>query len=94
MVGYRPTMWPAIAAEQIRFSPSCARCGSTVDLEAHHIVPLASGGTNELSNLLTLCHDCHRAQHRGKPRKHDPSRTIQEALLIGGQLPRRERRGL
>jgi len=79
-VGYRPMMWSAIAAEQIRLYPKCNRCGRTKDLEAHHIRALKSGGSNELSNLLTLCHDCHRAQHGMKPRKNDASRTIQGAL--------------
>lgn len=80
MIGYRPMMWPRIAAEQIILYPQCQRCGSTKSLEAHHIVALHSGGSNELSNLTTLCHDCHRAQHKGMPRKRDPSRTIQGAL--------------
>jgi 5-methylcytosine-specific restriction endonuclease McrA len=80
MVGYRPMMWSAIAAEQIRLHPVCSRCGNTKELEAHHIRALKSGGSNELSNLITLCHDCHRAQHRGMPREHDTSRTIQGTL--------------
>jgi 5-methylcytosine-specific restriction endonuclease McrA len=79
-VGYRPMMWPSIAAEQVRLYPVCSRCGSTKYLEAHHIRPLHSGGSNGLSNLTTLCHDCHRAQHRSKPRKHDSTRTLQGAL--------------
>lgn len=81
-VGYRPMMWPAIAAEQIRLYPSCSRCGSVQNLEAHHIRPLHSGGSNELSNLITLCHDCHRAQHKSKPRENDASRTVQGALSV------------
>ena len=80
-VGYRPMFWPAIAAEQIRLHPACSRCGSTKNLEAHHIVALKSGGSNELSNLITLCHGCHRAQHKGKPREHDSNRSLQGALI-------------
>lgn len=34
-----------------------------VPLEAHHILPIAEGGTNELSNLITLCYDCHKLEH-------------------------------
>jgi len=80
MIGYRPMMWSAIAAEQTSLHPVCARCGNTGYLEAHHIVALKSGGSNELSNLITLCHPCHRAQHRRMPRNRDPSRTLQVAL--------------
>lgn len=42
----------------------CVNCGATdVELHAHHIVPLRSGGTNNLPNLTTVCHDCHQAIH-------------------------------
>ena len=80
IVGYRPMMWPTIANEQITLFPACSRCGSIQHLEAHLIRALHSGGSNELSNLTTLCHPCHRAQHKGIPRKNDPTRTIQGAL--------------
>jgi len=80
MIGFRPVLWGTIAAEQVRLYPVCSRCGEKKNLEAHHIRALKSGGSNELSNLTTLCHDCHRAQHPGMPREHDTSRTIQGAL--------------
>ena len=34
------------------------RCGSTQYLEVDHIFPYSLGGTNELSNLQTLCRKC------------------------------------
>jgi 5-methylcytosine-specific restriction endonuclease McrA len=37
----------------------CTECGSTVDLEVHHRIPLADGGTDRRSNLVTLCATCH-----------------------------------
>ncbi|MGH0427622.1 HNH endonuclease, partial [Bacillus pretiosus] len=30
----------------------CANCGEINDLDIHHIVPLAKGGTNRISNLV------------------------------------------
>lgn len=47
----------------------CQNCGqkagkrSNVELHAHHIVPLKDGGSNQFSNLQTLCEDCHKAVH-------------------------------
>lgn len=38
-------------------------CGSNKYLQIHHIVPISEGGTNNLSNLLTLCGRCHRRWH-------------------------------
>lgn len=35
-------------------------------LEVHHIVFRSQGGTDEESNLITLCHTCHKDLHNGK----------------------------
>lgn len=32
-------------------------------LEAHHIVPLAEGGADEITNVVALCPNCHRKMH-------------------------------
>jgi 5-methylcytosine-specific restriction enzyme A len=36
----------------------CKSCGETSKLAIDHIIPLASGGSNDLSNLQTLCISC------------------------------------
>lgn len=43
------------------------------ELEVHHVVPIAAGGSHDLSNLITLCRRCHMAVH-GEIRSidHDP----------------------
>ena len=41
----------------------CTQCGATSDLEVHHIVPRAEGGTNDPDNLVTLCANCHSDSH-------------------------------
>ena len=38
----------------------CCSCGSRENLEVDHIIPLAKGGANDLSNLQTLCSVCNR----------------------------------
>lgn len=35
-------------------------------LEVHHIVFRSQGGSDEESNLITLCHTCHKGLHSGK----------------------------
>ena len=42
----------------------CQRCGRSGRLEAHHIVEIAHGGTNDQGNLQSLCRTCHIEQHR------------------------------
>jgi len=47
----------------------CNSCGATTDLTVDHIVALANGGTNDLSNFQTLCRSCNsRKQHQFDPR--------------------------
>lgn len=44
---------------------SCVRCGASgfgVRLEAHHRIPFAHGGSDNLPNLETLCFECNRGQ--------------------------------
>lgn len=58
---------------------TCQRCGefhadrsefnvpipvSDGSLEVHHIVPVSEGGDDSPGNLVTLCHECHKAVHR------------------------------
>lgn len=45
----------------------CLRCGSTTDLEVHHIIPVSRGGSDETANLATLCSDCHKDARLSNP---------------------------
>ena len=42
---------------------TCQKCKlqnkTSTKLEAHHIIPLGVGGNDNISNLITLCFDCH-----------------------------------
>lgn len=48
----------------------CAKCGSTEDLNVHHILSFAKypEARYDIDNGITLCYDCHLAAH-GKKRK-------------------------
>ena len=58
----RDTIPPAIRFKVLkRDRHTCTGCGARapdVELEVDHIVPVSRGGTDELSNLRTLCKDC------------------------------------
>ena len=54
----------------------CQRCGGVVDLEVHHVIPVAQGGEPYgLDNLLTVCAECHLSKHL------DPERRAWRRLL-------------
>lgn len=42
---------------------TCVNCGSDLDIEYHHIVPLKLGGSNRLTNIVPLCYVCHKIAH-------------------------------
>ncbi len=44
----------------IRDKGRCVKCGSNKNLEIHHIIPHAKGGSSRLENLQLLCRDCNR----------------------------------
>jgi len=43
----------------------CQHCGSKEHLEVHHIIYRSQGGTDDVNNLITLCHECHQGVHKG-----------------------------
>ena len=47
----------------------CVKCGSTEHICLHHIIHRKDGGSDDLSNLMQLCVDCHRMEHPELPAK-------------------------
>ena len=48
----------------------CCNCGSTSDLQYHHIIPIVIGGKDINSNMCCLCYDCHyKLHHNGEDKK-------------------------
>ena len=57
--GYREVSNAIKKAVKQRDKHQCVKCGSRNDLEVDHIVSDAKGGNSLMSNLQTLCHNCH-----------------------------------
>jgi 5-methylcytosine-specific restriction endonuclease McrA len=55
-----------------RDNHQCQSCGKThqnSQLQIDHIIPLATGGSNDISNLQTLCSQCNqKKKHHFDPR--------------------------
>jgi HNH endonuclease len=43
----------------------CRHCGDRNGIHPHHVIYQSHQGPNELTNLITLCAQCHRAHHDG-----------------------------
>ena len=41
----------------------CQKCGSRTNLEVHHHQFRSRQGDDSEDNLITVCHNCHRAIH-------------------------------
>lgn len=50
---------------KIRDNYECQLCGSQDHIEGHHIVDVAFGGAADSDNIISLCHEHHKAVHRG-----------------------------
>jgi 5-methylcytosine-specific restriction enzyme A len=52
-----------------RDNHQCQSCGRSSKLTIDHIIPLAKGGSNDISNLQTLCTSCNsQKKHYFDPR--------------------------
>lgn len=51
-------VWRAIRAAHLEREPKCRFCGKRAT-EVDHIKPKSEGGTDERSNLRSLCKPCH-----------------------------------
>ncbi len=69
--------WKRIRDSYVKTHPFCEECyekGILVPVaEVHHVIPLADGGTNERSNLRSLCRACQLKAHgeRGALKKRE-----------------------
>lgn len=62
---YPPDWRERQAAVRERAGHRCERCGKPGrPLHTHHKVPRHQGGNHRLDNLVVLCEECHRRQHR------------------------------
>lgn len=67
----------------------CANCLQTEHLEYHHIIPLAIGGTNNLSNYVCLCAHCHNLLHG----KETPINTLSKSELTKMGMQKAKEKG-
>lgn len=54
--------WNKLSRLARQIQPWCSRCGSQKDLTADHILSLANGGSNTLSNIMVLCRSCNSSK--------------------------------
>src|SRR5690349_7752397 len=59
---YGDAAWKRLAAEVVAGNP-CVKCGRPAKA-AHHVLPRAFGGPDDLSNLVAVCGRCHPSLER------------------------------
>ena len=81
----RSPKWSAVRRAFVRANPHCAACGTTKELEVHHIIPFHIDASRELDieNLMTLCQDCHLyIGHLKDWTRHNPHAPDDAALML------------
>jgi len=62
-----PVNWNEIIARvKERDNYTCRKCNkrfTSFELRVHHMIPLSKGGSNNDTNLQTLCDNCHNSKH-------------------------------
>jgi len=61
---YRTPAWRALRALVLQSHPFCA-CGARA-MEVDHVIGRNQGGTDELSNLASMCKPCHSRKGAAK----------------------------
>ena len=88
----RSTRWRTVRKEFIKNNNSCAACGSTKDLEVHHVIPVHIDESKELDmdNLITLCSEsCHILfGHLMDFKSHNPT-VREDCALISNKIKTR-----
>ncbi len=70
---------------------TCQNCGigggsyGNAELHAHHVVPKSRGGTHDVSNLITLCNQCHKTVH--SKNTHAPTAYQEHGQEFGHSEP-------
>lgn len=60
--------WTINAAVRKRDNNQCVFCGDPAK-DVHHTIALSRGGTTTMSNLVSVCKDCHDKRHPGHPKR-------------------------
>ena len=84
--GHHTKAWPRLRRRVlIRDRHQCQDCKrqGLGRVEVHHVKHLQDGGTDDMSNLICLCYDCHRSRHASVGRR-DTTRSSWGALLYQG----------
>lgn len=66
----------------------CCNCKSEENIQYHHIVPLAAGGCDIISNIVPVCSNCHALIHSKAKMAHSSliKQGIERARAEGKQI--------
>lgn len=87
----RSPHWPAVEKAHLRIEPVCQACGTSNDLNVHHIKPYHLYPQFELdsNNLITLCmseNKCHILLGHGNDFKEYNPNVVEDVKTVSGNV--------
>lgn len=65
MVKTKRHFFSHITITKLKKIKNCQICNkSNMDLQKHHKIPLKNGGSNNIKNIIMICRECHKKEHK------------------------------
>jgi len=73
-------VWGVIRGDWLKAHPRCVGCGHHASMVDHR-QPLRDGGTNDSSNLQSMCRVCHGLKTRGDMRRRKGFKRVPQEVI-------------
>jgi len=85
--------WSLLRGAKLQVHPHCQRCGEKSEIEVHHKIYRKKWADAKITDLETLCHNCHTLHHAADFAKDTlPLRKIKRIVAIKRPAPIQEHR--
>jgi len=71
------------------FKNCCYICGEKNFIQRHHIIPRAKGGSDDPSNIIRLCPNCHVATHHNLYSEDELFKLKETREIKGVEAPKK-----
>lgn len=71
-----------------KYNNKCVHCGTTINLQIDHIIPLSKNGRHDENNLQVLCRTCNLKKGKGVDfNEYFKTKISKDYILISDNFP-------